>query len=308
MSLKGHPKYEFSYQVKDPHTHDIKSQHETRDGHVVHGEYSLHQPDGRVRTVKYHADHKTGSFCLPLFSPSSPHNTVITTTTTTVTPPLHRASTSTTLMAPRNMLNTILKCTLQGHPKYEFSYQVKDPHTHDIKSQHETRDGHVVKGEYSLHQPDGRVRTVKYHSDHKTGFNADVHYEGHAQHIVPEHHHHHVMCMLSLAIAMVSGYGHSSQYIHRHDGHHQPVHHGHHHDYYTHPKYEFEYKVEDWHTGDHKSQHEHRDGDVVKGHYSLHEPDGSVRDVHYHADHHSGFHADVKHSVHHVVPHHHHHY
>ncbi|CAH0626980.1 unnamed protein product [Chrysodeixis includens] len=78
-----------------------------------------------------------------------------------------------------------------GHPKYEFAYQVSDPHTHDIKSQHETRDGHAVHGEYSLHQPDGRVRTVKYHADHKTGFNADVHYEGHAQHIVPEHHHHH---------------------------------------------------------------------------------------------------------------------
>ncbi|XP_026739718.1 cuticle protein 19-like [Trichoplusia ni] len=78
-----------------------------------------------------------------------------------------------------------------GHPKYEFSYQVKDPHTHDIKSQHETRDGHLVHGEYSLHQPDGRIRTVKYHADHKTGFNADVHYEGHATHVVPKHHHHH---------------------------------------------------------------------------------------------------------------------
>ncbi|XP_026740117.1 cuticle protein 7-like [Trichoplusia ni] len=115
-----------------------------------------------------------------------------------------------------------------------------------------------------------------------------------------------VFCVLAVTVAIVSGHGYSSQYIHRHDGHHQPVHHGHHHDYYTHPKYEFEYKVEDSHTGDHKSQHEHRDGDVVKGHYSLHEPDGSVRDVHYHADHHSGFHADVKHSIHHIVPHHHH--
>lgn len=58
---------------------------------------------------------------------------------------------------------------LQSHPKYEFAYEVKDTHTHDIKSQHESRDGDVVKGEYSLHQPDGAVRTVKYHGDHKTG-------------------------------------------------------------------------------------------------------------------------------------------
>ncbi|XP_063890479.1 cuticle protein 7-like isoform X1 [Helicoverpa armigera] len=118
-----------------------------------------------------------------------------------------------------------------------------------------------------------------------------------------------VLCALSVAVAVVSAHGYSSQYVHKYDGHHEPVHHGHdHHDYYTHPKYEFEYKVEDSHTGDHKSQHEHRDGDVVKGHYSLHQPDGSVRDVHYHGDHHTGFHADVKFSTHHEIPHHHHHY
>ncbi|XP_013134950.1 PREDICTED: adult-specific cuticular protein ACP-20-like [Papilio polytes] len=118
-----------------------------------------------------------------------------------------------------------------------------------------------------------------------------------------------VFCLLLLvAVAAVQGYGHafSSNHISRHDGHHQIVHghdHGHH-DYYTHPKYEFEYKVEDGHTGDIKSQHEHRDGDVVKGGYSLHQPDGSHRHVHYHADDHTGFHADVKYSTHHIVPHH----
>ncbi|XP_037874849.1 cuticle protein 7-like, partial [Bombyx mori] len=101
----------------------------------------------------------------------------------------------------------------------------------------------------------------------------------------------------------------SSQHIHKHDGHHETVHHGHghehHYDYHTHPKYEFEYKVEDHHTKDHKSQHETRDGDAVKGYYALHEPDGSERHVHYHGDKHSGFHADVKHSTHHIYHHHH---
>ncbi|CAG4941738.1 unnamed protein product [Parnassius apollo] len=56
----------------------------------------------------------------------------------------------------------------------------------------------------------------------------------------------------------------------------------------AHPKYEFEYKVEDYQTGDMKSQHEHRSGDAVKGDYSLHQPDGSVRHVDYYADDHSG--------------------
>ncbi|CAH0700091.1 unnamed protein product [Spodoptera exigua] len=76
-------------------------------------------------------------------------------------------------------------------PKYEFAYEVEDPHTGDKKSQHESRDGDVVKGVYSLHQPDGTIRIVEYHADKKTGFNANVKFVGHAKHIVPEHHHHH---------------------------------------------------------------------------------------------------------------------
>ena len=49
----------------------------------------------------------------------------------------------------------------------------------------------------------------------------------------------------------------------------------------------------DAHTGDAKSQHESRDGDVVHGSYSLLEPDGSTRTVHYTADPHNGFNAVV---------------
>ncbi|XP_022815957.1 cuticle protein 7-like [Spodoptera litura] len=79
----------------------------------------------------------------------------------------------------------------EAHPKYEFTYKVEDPHTGDKKSQHESRDGDVVKGMYSLHEPDGTVRIVEYHADKKTGFNANVKREGHAKHIVPKHHHHH---------------------------------------------------------------------------------------------------------------------
>ncbi|XP_053602746.1 cuticle protein 7-like isoform X2 [Plodia interpunctella] len=76
-------------------------------------------------------------------------------------------------------------------PKYTYEYKVEDPHTHDSKYQRETRDHDVVKGEYSLHQPDGRIRIVKYTADKKNGFNAEVKYEGHAQHIVPELHQYH---------------------------------------------------------------------------------------------------------------------
>ncbi|XP_031769470.2 putative mediator of RNA polymerase II transcription subunit 12 [Galleria mellonella] len=68
-------------------------------------------------------------------------------------------------------------------------------------------------------------------------------------------------------------------------------------DYYAHPKYQYEYKVEDPHTGDNKFQHEVRDGDVVKGVYSFHEADGSIRIVEYTSDKHNGFNAVVKHTA-----------
>lgn len=51
--------------------------------------------------------------------------------------------------------------------------------------------------------------------------------------------------------------------------------------------------MNDDYTGDHKRQYEERDGDVVKGQYSLVEPDGSVRIVDYIADWDNGFHATV---------------
>ncbi|XP_037818901.1 LOW QUALITY PROTEIN: uncharacterized protein LOC119608520 [Lucilia sericata] len=60
------------------------------------------------------------------------------------------------------------------HPRYAFEYGVNDPTTGDIKHQREERDGDVVRGEYSLVEPDGNVRTVKYYADWETGFHAQV--------------------------------------------------------------------------------------------------------------------------------------
>ncbi|XP_066255164.1 cuticle protein 19-like [Euwallacea similis] len=70
-------------------------------------------------------------------------------------------------------------------------------------------------------------------------------------------------------------------------------HHGPDKDYYAYPKYKFAYGVDDPHTGDHKSQEEIRDGDVVKGYYTVADPDGTLRVVHYTADH-NGFNAIVE--------------
>lgn len=72
--------------------------------------------------------------------------------------------------------------SFQAYPKYSFNYGVKDEHTGDHKTQTEERDGDVVKGSYSLVEPDGSVRTVEYTADDHNGFNAVVHKSGHASH------------------------------------------------------------------------------------------------------------------------------
>jgi len=71
-----------------------------------------------------------------------------------------------------------------AYPKYKFEYGVKDVKTGDHKSQWETRDGDVVKGEYTLEESDGTTRVVQYHADGKTGFHAIVKKIGHAHHNV----------------------------------------------------------------------------------------------------------------------------
>ncbi|XP_065359773.1 uncharacterized protein LOC135953723 [Calliphora vicina] len=61
-----------------------------------------------------------------------------------------------------------------------------------------------------------------------------------------------------------------------------------------HPQYAFAYNVQDALTGDSKSQQEVRDGDVVKGSYSVVDADGSLRTVFYTADPINGFNAIVQ--------------
>jgi hypothetical protein len=60
--------------------------------------------------------------------------------------------------------------------------------------------------------------------------------------------------------------------------------------------------VKDEHTHDIKEQAEKRDGDKVSGYYKLVEPDGTTRTVHYTADKHTGFQAQVDRSGHAIHP------
>jgi hypothetical protein len=58
--------------------------------------------------------------------------------------------------------------------EYEFSFDVHDEKTGDIKQQKEIRKGDFVQGEYSLVDADGHLRTVTYTADKHSGFNAQV--------------------------------------------------------------------------------------------------------------------------------------
>ncbi|XP_062704392.1 cuticle protein 8-like [Aedes albopictus] len=135
--------------------------------------------------------------------------------------------------------HTIVKEVEHHAPaNYEFSYSVHDEHTGDIKSQHETRHGDEVHGQYSLLDADGHHRIVDYHADHHSGFNAvvrrepthvkiaqpvhkviaqPVHISTHA--VAPVHHatisHHHA----APVVAHVSHH-HATPIVHSHSTHH----------------------------------------------------------------------------------------
>jgi hypothetical protein len=73
--------------------------------------------------------------------------------------------------------------------------------------------------------------------------------------------------------ANVAGYGHEEQHSdYGYGGGHEEEHK----DSYHHPAYKYEYSVHDPKTKDSHSHWEHRDGDVVKGEYTLDEADGTV--------------------------------
>ncbi|XP_055641729.1 calphotin-like [Toxorhynchites rutilus septentrionalis] len=61
-----------------------------------------------------------------------------------------------------------------SYPQYQYAYNVQDTLTGDSKTQEETRDGDIVKGSYSLIEPDGSRRIVNYYADPINGFNAVV--------------------------------------------------------------------------------------------------------------------------------------
>ena len=73
---------------------------------------------------------------------------------------------------------TVVSEEYDPNPQYSYGYDIQDSLTGDVKSQQESRDGDVVKGQYSLVEPDGTKRIVDYTADPVNGFNAVVSKEG----------------------------------------------------------------------------------------------------------------------------------
>nr|CAD7407454.1 unnamed protein product [Timema cristinae] len=234
--------------------------------------------------------------------------------------------------APRYVSPGVGTADYDPNPQYSFSYSVADALTGDNKNQQETRNGDHVQGSYSLVEPDGSTRTVHYTADPVNGFNAVVEKSGAgikpgfaataARPFAPTYAAPRPLAPAYTAPTYVAplaptytaprplapAYG-ASKFGHGYaggpgvclsvllmivavtratvlltkDG-----------EYEDHPQYQYEYSVSDPVTGDSKSQRESRDGDIVRGSYSLVDPDGSLRTVTYTADPINGFSAVVE--------------
>nr|AYA49961.1 cuticular protein 70 [Leptinotarsa decemlineata] len=64
--------------------------------------------------------------------------------------------------------------TVDLSPQYSYAYDVQDALTGDSKAHLESRNGDIVKGQYSLNDPDGTRRIVDYTADPVNGFRAVV--------------------------------------------------------------------------------------------------------------------------------------
>lgn len=88
-----------------------------------------------------------------------------------VAPPIVKSASAVVATEPKALGKDV---RYVAYPKYSFNYGVIDGYTGDLKSAWEERDGDTVKGEYSVVEADGTIRTVSYTADDRNGFNAVV--------------------------------------------------------------------------------------------------------------------------------------
>ncbi|CAG9822712.1 unnamed protein product [Phaedon cochleariae] len=72
------------------------------------------------------------------------------------------------------VLARLSDATIDPNPAYSYAYDVQDALTGDSKSQVESRANNIVRGQYTVADPDGTRRIVDYYADPVHGFNAVV--------------------------------------------------------------------------------------------------------------------------------------
>ncbi|XP_011633518.1 cuticle protein 19-like, partial [Pogonomyrmex barbatus] len=103
----------------------------------------------------------------PLFYKSLPRTSSL----IYIAPPIVKSASAIVATEPKILEKDV---RYMADPKYSFNYGVIDGYTGDSKSAWEERDGDTVKGEYSVVEADGTIRTVSYTADDHNGFNAVV--------------------------------------------------------------------------------------------------------------------------------------
>ncbi|KAK9297600.1 hypothetical protein QLX08_008748 [Tetragonisca angustula] len=68
---------------------------------------------------------------------------------------------------------------------FDFNYAVKEEAFGNDYSHNAISDGDIVRGEYRVQLPDGRLQIVRYTADWKHGFSAQVSYDGNPRFDVP---------------------------------------------------------------------------------------------------------------------------
>ncbi|KAF5283932.1 hypothetical protein FQR65_LT13693 [Abscondita terminalis] len=176
-----HPKFEFKYGVSDENTKDQHSQNAVQNRESVQGQYSI------IATYGHRQDQNTDYYTHPKYEFKHGVSDEHTKDQHSQLEVSSGKSVQSEYSVPANYdQGQDQHIDYYAHPKYEFKYGISDENTKDRHSQHEFRDGDSVQGEYSLHESDGTVRTVKYTADKNNGFNAEVIRSGHAAH--PETH------------------------------------------------------------------------------------------------------------------------
>ncbi|KNC30898.1 hypothetical protein FF38_09298 [Lucilia cuprina] len=265
-----HVKYQFDYGVKDLKTGDIKNQWEHRDGDHVKGSYSLKEADGTTRIVEYSADDHNGFNAVVKKIGHAEYPVVYVS-------PVHYHSdwegsyghkdqdhygydhngVATSYAKVANFL-TICGLAWASTTYHHHQQQLQDKGqatSFAIVTHH----GDIAKSQGEWEAKEKLSRSQDY-NDYEDWYKTKL--ATHGPYNVNHHHH-------------------SGEYKHYNDNDNQA-------------KYEYEYGVKDLLTGDIKNQWERREGDQVKGGYSLKEADGTIRIVEYTADAVNGFRAVVR--------------